>query len=1601
MESAGYEETAVRHKPILSNSPTSQCISFGASEERWSSVVVGTEVQVEVGATSHTSGSSAITTRSISNYSWDHHYLSGSLVAQHSSGGYVAYAIRGECHEGYVAYAIRGECQAGYVAYAIRGECHEGYVAYAIRGECHEGYVAYAIRGECHEGYVAYAIRGECHEGYVAYAIRGECHEGYVAYAIRGECHEGYVAYAIRGECHEGYVAYAIRGECHEGYVAYAIRGECHEGYVAYAIRAPQKTSGMVRIINNKTGDRGLIRNIRGMVRDLAFAHITNRIILAFTDQFGTLYVCEVTETSTGTSLKKLDLVYYLDLSTEILVEVASSSNEASDHHRIIWCPYIPDEQAGGEEGDEPAHLLVLTHGPCAEIWNISVVLREHGGGQLRRDQVASGYQLMEQHSAPITDAAFSPDGTALATAALDGYVKFFQVYMADEEKSPRCLHQWNPHDGKPLSALFFLDDHKHHSPDVQFWKYAVTGACNNSELRVWSCESWQCHQTLRFVPTRQDPPQTPLVFKATMDPSANFLLLSDIHRRVMYVIVVYQDGNSGGGGGGNSISGGISGGNCCLVKNSGDGVVDGIAQLVSVSELPVQYPGLFLSITDAAWKPYKRWKHDHMHDAAQNPHDDEDMESPDMVDGVVLRCVLINTVSLQEATLRFKPDTPLPGPLTHHHDLSVSRDSIGVRDGMTDLSLSTSVSEVDTGVSGEREDGEEEQPPPPPPPPDALTSPGPQSSGLPSQHSTPAASQASPPMTLLTPDSFSSPRRPEDSDLPEEDNDEGSVSNKVTPNKYDADFENAALSLLLRCGSGTLMQSSDSESSSSLKILGSVVTGSCTTPPATSLPPPALSTPRPEPFQDKDGVPLATSEVVVASTGGVGRTGASTTSSPSLEVQQILHSQNGKNEEFVDEDDEDPRARDKAGMAEDEEEGDDEDEEEEDEEDEGEEDEDEPEAHRQPSSSHGHPPQPQQPPEHQTLTQSSATTIVKPTTSLPQPLTPVIVKPKPPTSLPQPPTPLPQPPLPQPPLSLPEQSPSSSSQTQSAQQASPSLPRPPPSSLPPVPPLSLPQSLPPSLPPPLSAASQAASSLPPGLNTLAQLAQKHGHDLELPKTPTQPLDLFASVRSLPTQLTCAQLEAEIKAGSVSPETAASPAIVTLQGSPSQAKNGHGYNIVGRPAESPAADHHNGPVTPAVTAEDVAELRSLMMGCVSMTREQGQAAVVQARSLAAKLDKTLHHMTQLTKQVEEVKSAQSQIQMELPRALAASLRPVVEGTLRNELRTVVLPGVVKSLEPLGAHLSQEVRSLTKSSEAQVLDGLTKVIHSKPLIDGIVGSVGTAVTSTVQSSCRDAYNKLLLPGLNALTQQIFAQVNENFSRGTREYLQNVENEVQGGRTAVQDTMGKVSQSLNTACSSLAAHSKTLQDNVGKLLHQQNTLSDSLSERIRGMVREEVAHALQEHQASVDARSRAHTPGPAPHTLNPKVAQQQVQVLISQGQFNTAFKQALSASDLSLVMFVCERVNPQQVFNMTPCPLSQDVLLSLVNQLSHDLSTFTELKLKYLEEAIMNLDSSHPVTREHMRSVLQGFQLNINVYLMANPNHKKVKMLLMAVNHLVTS
>jgi len=305
--------------------------------------------------------------------------------------------------------------------------------------------------------------------------------------------------------------------------------------YIAYAITTP-KNVGVVRVVNRATEARLLVKGMRGPVRDLAFAHTASEVVLGCVDSQGNLFVHRVTEAAGGLA------------SERVLEVVREGVAEQEEEHRLIWCPYLPEP--GGEEEEEEeeadtsaARLLVLTHGPRAEVWSLDLAVEAHGAGPLAPGDVTAGLiHITSPGEGAIIDAAFSPDGSALATASEDGEVKFFQVYM-HEEGAPRCLHQWSPHGGAPVSSLYFLDNHSasDHLPETQFWKFALTGSAHNSELKVWSCETWSCLQTIRV--TRPPGDASPVRLKSAMDPTASYLLLADIDKCLVFVLSLAQAG--------------------------------------------------------------------------------------------------------------------------------------------------------------------------------------------------------------------------------------------------------------------------------------------------------------------------------------------------------------------------------------------------------------------------------------------------------------------------------------------------------------------------------------------------------------------------------------------------------------------------------------------------------------------------------------------------------------------------------------------------------------------------------------------------------------------------------------------------------------------------------------------------------------------------------------------------------------------------------------------------------------------------------------------------------------------------------------------------
>lgn len=106
---------------------------------------------------------------------------------------------------------------------------------------------------------------------------------------------------------------------------------------------------------------------MRGAVQDLAFAHVNNAV-LACVDHAGSLFVHSIESTP-------LKLVCNLVLQVD-----ADAFSHTS--HRVIWCPYIPEDEPA--EGDEVSKLLVLTRGTKAELWSVANVAARLGPGPIK-----------------------------------------------------------------------------------------------------------------------------------------------------------------------------------------------------------------------------------------------------------------------------------------------------------------------------------------------------------------------------------------------------------------------------------------------------------------------------------------------------------------------------------------------------------------------------------------------------------------------------------------------------------------------------------------------------------------------------------------------------------------------------------------------------------------------------------------------------------------------------------------------------------------------------------------------------------------------------------------------------------------------------------------------------------------------------------------------------------------------------------------------------------------------------------------------------------------------------------------------------------------
>ncbi|KAF5303414.1 hypothetical protein FQA39_LY19031 [Lamprigera yunnana] len=266
---------------------------------------------------------------------------------------------------------------------------------------------------------------------------------------------------------------------------------------------------------------------------------------------------------------------------------------------------------------------------------------------------------------------------------------------------------------------------------------------------------------------------------------------------------------------------------------------------------------------------------------------------------------------------------------------------------------------------------------------------------------------------------------------------------------------------------------------------------------------------------------------------------------------------------------------------------------------------------------------------------------------------------------------------------------------------------------------------------------------------------------------------------------------------------------------------------------------------------------------------------------------------------------------------------------------------------------------------------------------VADSLSLSIVNIIKPSLEECYKEMVGTTLYSIMGNVcvtmIQQIFDTFTKGTKEYTASVENYMDKQRHA-QDKGADLINQMQRVSDAIKKNADKLPVNISQEIERQLVISfTSMQERfshiLANLVSEQCYQCCPFQGCDSFAACNRFT-----STISPN------QQLLSKGQIDAAFQQALSASDLSLVVHVCEKVNPQEVFKPGNCILQQPVILSLIQQLSADLLRHTELKQKYLEEGLLNLETTNSLTREHMPIVLKELLQKLNHFQISHPTHK---------------
>ncbi|XP_055824129.1 enhancer of mRNA-decapping protein 4-like [Solanum dulcamara] len=321
------------------------------------------------------------------------------------------------------------------------------------------------------------------------------------------------------------------------------------------------------------------------------------------------------------------------------------------------------------------------------------------------------------------------------------------------------------------------------------------------------------------------------------------------------------------------------------------------------------------------------------------------------------------------------------------------------------------------------------------------------------------------------------------------------------------------------------------------------------------------------------------------------------------------------------------------------------------------------------------------------------------------------------------------------------------------------------------------------------------------------------------------------------------------------------------------------------------------------------------------------------------------------KQEKSLRDRTQQITNLISSCLNKDMPGLMEKLMKKELAAVgqavariITPTIEKTIS---AAISE---AFQKGVGDKAVNQLEKAVNSK-----LEATVARQIQAQFQTSGRQALQETLkstlevsvIPAFEMSCKAMFEQVDSTFQKGIADHSVAAQQQFESVHTPLALALR---DSINSASAMTQTLSGELADNQRQLLALAVSGANSQS-----------ANPLISH---MNNGSLLHEKIETPPDPTKELSR-----LLGEHKYEEAFTAALQRSDVSIVSWLCSQVDLPGILSSNPLPLSQGVLLSLLQQLSCDISAETGQKLSWMRDVLSAINPTDPVIIVHVRRIFE--------------------------------